>query len=164
MYIADCLNHAAKQSLDWQVPQSLQSSNTVDITVFRFYFWQPIEYFSPKIKYPSCKWQKSRFVGIAWGHCDLFTYRIWTELDVFGDLTITAFVDSEHTHDKLTWRSISGLIIFVDRKPVFYQAKRQGPIETSTYGTEFLAMKTAVEEVSVVRYMVRSLGIHITKP
>jgi len=83
-YVVDCLNHTAKQSLDWQVPQTLRSSNTVDISVFRFYFWQPIEFLSPKIKFPGCKWQKGRFVGIAWNHGDPFTYRIWTEPDDGG--------------------------------------------------------------------------------
>eukprot|EP00557_Chaetoceros_sp_GSL56_P014026 CAMPEP_0176478512 /NCGR_PEP_ID=MMETSP0200_2-20121128/1227_1 /TAXON_ID=947934 /ORGANISM="Chaetoceros sp., Strain GSL56" /LENGTH=1865 /DNA_ID=CAMNT_0017874457 /DNA_START=317 /DNA_END=5915 /DNA_ORIENTATION=+ len=83
-YVVDCLNHTAKQSLNWQVPQTLLSSNTVDISVFRFYFWQPIEFLSPKIKFPGCKWQKGRFVGIAWNHGDPFTYRIWTEPDDGG--------------------------------------------------------------------------------
>ena len=83
---------------------------------------------------------------------------------LFEELKITAFVDSDHAHDKLTRRSITGLIIFVGRTPVFYMAKRQGAIETSTYGAEFMAMKTAVEEVTAVRYMLRCLGVHVTKP
>jgi hypothetical protein len=87
-----------------------------------------------------------------------------TPKPLFDELAITAFVDSDHAHDKLTRRLITGLIIFVGCTPVLYQAKRQGAIETSIYGAEFLAMKTVVEEVSAVRYMLRSLGIPITKP
>lgn len=83
---------------------------------------------------------------------------------LFNELTITAFVDSDHAHDKLTRRSITGLVIFLGRTPIFYQAKRQGAIETSTYGAEFLAMKTAVEEVSSIQYMLRCLGVPVTKP
>ena len=82
----------------------------------------------------------------------------------FEELKITAFVDSDHAHDKLTRRSITGLIIIVGRTSVFYMAKRQGAIETSTYGAEFMAMKTAVEEVTAVCYMLRCLGVHVTKP
>ena len=81
---------------------------------------------------------------------------------LFDEIKITAFVDSDHAHDKLTRRSITGLIIFVGRTPVFYMAKRQGSIETSTYGAEFMAMKTAVEEVSAIRYMLQCLGVHVT--
>ena len=40
-------------------------------------------------------------------------------------------------------------------------SKRQGAIETSTYGAEFCAMRTAVEEVQSVRYMLRCLGVKV---
>ena len=83
---------------------------------------------------------------------------------LFNEISITAYVDSDHAHDKMTRRSMTGLIIFVGRTPVFYFAKRQGAIETSTYGAEFMAMKTAVEEVVSVRYMLRCLGVKVTKP
>ena len=78
-FIVDCLNHTAKAKLNWQIPQALFKSNTVDISVFRYYFWQPIEFLSPKLKFPACKWQEGRFLGVAWKHGDPFTYRIWTE-------------------------------------------------------------------------------------
>eukprot|EP00957_Ditylum_brightwellii_P009911 747927-Ditylum_brightwellii.AAC.1 len=64
----------------------------------------------------------------------------------------------------MTRRSITGLIIFVSRTPVMYQSKRQGAVETSTYGAEFMAMKTAVEEVMVLHYMLRCLGVKASKP
>eukprot|EP00957_Ditylum_brightwellii_P180623 13758642-Ditylum_brightwellii.AAC.1 len=52
----------------------------------------------------------------------------------FDELAITAYVDSDHAHNKLTRRSITGLAIFVGHTPVLYQSKRQGAVETSTYG------------------------------
>eukprot|EP00957_Ditylum_brightwellii_P176144 13412445-Ditylum_brightwellii.AAC.1 len=45
---------------------------------------------------------------------------------LLDELTIMAYFDSDHAHDKMTRRSISGLIIFVGRTPVIYQSKRQG--------------------------------------
>ena len=89
------------------------------------------------------------------------------ELDVnlpramIDELTVTAFVDSDHAHDKLTRRSVTGMIILVGRTPIFFSSKRQGSIETSTYGAEFCAMKTAVEEILSVRYMLRCLGVRV---
>jgi len=77
------------------------------------------------------------------------------------ELEITAFVDSDHAHDKATRRSMTGLLILVGRTPVFFMSKRQGAIETSTYGAEFCAMRTAVEEVQAVRYMLRCLGVKV---
>ena len=83
---------------------------------------------------------------------------------LLDELAITAYVDSNHAHDKATHRSMIGLIIFIGRTPVFYMAKRQGAIETSTYSAEFITMKTVVEEVISVRYMLRCLGVKVTKP
>jgi Reverse transcriptase (RNA-dependent DNA polymerase) len=77
------------------------------------------------------------------------------------EMTISAFVDSDHAHDKVTRRSVTGLIIFVGRTPIFYMSKRQGAIETSTYGAEFCAMRVAVEELCAVRYMLRSMGVKV---
>ena len=78
------------------------------------------------------------------------------------EIEITAFVDSDHAHDLTTRRSITGILIFVGRTPVFILSKRQGAIETSTYGAEFCAMRTAVEEIQAVRYMMRCLGAKVS--
>ena len=61
------------------------------------------------------------------------------------EISITVFVDSDHGHDKVTRRSITGLIAFLGRTPAFYLSKRQGAIETSTYGAKICAMKTGVK-------------------
>jgi hypothetical protein len=67
-------------------------------------------------------------------------------------LDITVFVDSDHAHDKIKRRSaVTGLIIFVGRTPVlFFMSRRQGVVETSTYGAEFCAMRIAVEETIAI--------------
>eukprot|EP00957_Ditylum_brightwellii_P106566 8130435-Ditylum_brightwellii.AAC.1 len=64
----------------------------------------------------------------------------------------------------MTRRSITGLIIFVGKTPVMYQSKRHGAVETSTYGAEFMAMNTVVEEMMVLRYMLHCLGVKVSKP
>ena len=77
------------------------------------------------------------------------------------EIAITAFVDSDHAHDKVTRRSMTGIIILLGRTPVFYHSKRQGSVETSTYSAEFMAMRTAVEELISLRYMLRCLGVRV---
>ena len=74
------------------------------------------------------------------------------------EMEITAFVDSDHDNDKVTRRSITGLLILVGPTPIYFLSKCQGAITTSTYGAEFCSMKTAVEHVQSVRYMLRCLG------
>jgi hypothetical protein len=39
-------------------------------------------------------------------------------------LDITVFVDSDHAHDKITRRSVTGLIMFIGRTPVFFMSRR----------------------------------------
>eukprot|EP00957_Ditylum_brightwellii_P159957 12175646-Ditylum_brightwellii.AAC.1 len=80
----------------------------------------------------------------------------------FDELLIVVYIDSDHAHDKVTRWSITGLLIFIGRMPVMFQSKRQGAVENSTYGAEFMAMKTAMEEVMSVRYMLRCLGVKLT--
>jgi hypothetical protein len=80
---------------------------------------------------------------------------------LIDEISITTFVDSDHAHDKITRRSVTGMIILLGRTPVFFSSKRQGAIETSTFGAEFCAMRIAVEEVIAIRYMMRCLEVKV---
>ena len=42
---------------------------------------------------------------------------------LIDDMAITVFVNSDHAHDKVTRRSITGLIMLVGRNPVFCYIK-----------------------------------------
>ena len=74
-------------------------------------------------------------------------------------VTITTFVDSDHAGDKMTRRSRTGVIIFVNRAPIIWYSKRQNTVETSTFGSEFVALKQAFEMVKSVKYKLRMFGI-----
>ncbi len=80
------------------------------------------------------------------------------------ELDIMMFCDSDHAHDKVTGRSITGLLGFVGSTPVLWRSKRQSCVHTSTFGAEFTALKAAVEEILEIRYFLRSMGVHVTKP
>ena len=80
------------------------------------------------------------------------------------ELNITNFVDADHAHDKTTGRSITGMISFVGRIPIYWCAKRQSAIQTSTFGSEFTALKRDVVEAVTLRYYLRAMGIKIIKP
>jgi hypothetical protein len=79
-------------------------------------------------------------------------------------LETSVFFDADHAHDHQTRRSITGIIVFVGSTPVLWPSKHQGCIATSTYTAEFVAMRSAVEEAISIRYMLRCLGIPVTKP
>ena len=80
------------------------------------------------------------------------------------ELDINIFVDSDHGHDRVTGRSITGMIAFVGRTPIFWLSKRQGAVQAATFGAEFTALKRAVEEAVTLRYYLRSMGVRVTKP
>ena len=71
------------------------------------------------------------------------------------------FVDSGHAANTVTRCSQTGLLLFVKRAPVTWFSKRQNTVETSTFRSEFIAMKTAVEHIEALRYKLRMFGIPI---
>ena len=77
------------------------------------------------------------------------------------EISIPVFVYSDHGHNKVTRISITGLIAFLGQTPAFYLSKRQGAIETSTYGAKFCAMKTGIEETIAIRYVMRFLVVKV---
>ena len=57
---------------------------------------------------------------------------------------LTVYVDADHAHDKVTRRSVTGIILFGNKTPLKAISKRQKTVETSTYGSELVAAKIAV--------------------
>jgi hypothetical protein len=79
-------------------------------------------------------------------------------------ITLTMYVDSDHAGDQQTRRSRSGYIQFVNMAPVAWYSKKQGSIERSTFGSEFVSLSTAVEANRALRYKLRMMGIPIDGP
>ena len=59
-------------------------------------------------------------------------------------MTTHCFVDANHAADKVTRRSQTGILIFCNRAPILWFSKRQNSVESSTFGSEFTALKNAV--------------------
>ena len=73
----------------------------------------------------------------------------------------SCFVDADHAGCQETRRSHSGVLIFVNRAPIMWFSKRQNTVETSTFGSEFCALRIAVEMIEGLRYKLRMMGIPI---
>jgi hypothetical protein len=80
------------------------------------------------------------------------------------ELVVRLFVDSDHAADKFTRRSRSGYILFLNSAPISWYSKKQGTIETSVFGAEFVAMKTGFEVSRALRYKIRMMGIPLDEP
>ena len=117
------------------------------------------------------------------GHKDRYAKRFNTDADWFefyGDVKeeipldapkpmgkpveITAYCDADHAGDKLTRRSHTGILIFLMSAPILWYSKRQATIESSTFGSEIVALRTCLELIKELRYKLRMMGVPIDGP
>ena len=77
---------------------------------------------------------------------------------------IHCFVDASHASDVTSRKSQTGILIFLNRAPIFWYSKKQNNVESSTFGSEFVAMKTAVELIRALRLKLRWMGIPFYGP
>ena len=80
------------------------------------------------------------------------------------EVEIHCFVDANHAGEKVTRRSQTGILIFCNKAPIMFMSKRQNSVETSTFGSEFTAMKQAIELIKALRCKLRMFGIPINGP
>jgi len=79
-------------------------------------------------------------------------------------ISLHCFVDADHASDKISRRSQTGILIFGNKAPLVMFSKRQNSVQTSTFGSEFLALRQAVELIQALRYKLRLLGIPLDGP
>ena len=79
-------------------------------------------------------------------------------------LQVNCFVDSDHAGDRITRRSQTGIILYCNSAPIVWYSKRQNTVESSTFGSEFVALRIASELIISLRYKLRMFGIPIVGP
>ena len=75
-----------------------------------------------------------------------------------------AKVDADHTTDTMTRRSRTGVLVFLNSALVHWWSKKQMSVESSSFGSEFIAMKQCSEYLQGLRYKLRMLGIPCDEP
>ncbi len=65
---------------------------------------------------------------------------------------ISCFVDANHAGKLLTRRSHSGVLIFLNKAPIIWYSKHQNTLESSTFGSEFVAMQIATNLIILLCY------------
>ena len=99
----------------------------------------------------------------------------WTE--VYGDVkeeipvdapeplgkcvTLTHFLDANLMHDILTGRSVTGILHLINQTPIDWYSRKQATVETATYGSEFVASRTCVEQIIDLRATLHYLGVRV---
>ena len=77
-------------------------------------------------------------------------------------VTTTTTMDANLNHCLATGKSLTVCLHFVNKTPVDWYSKKQATLETATYGSEFVAAKTATEQIMDIRQTLRYLGAPIT--
>jgi len=81
----------------------------------------------------------------------------------FG-FVMRAKVDADHASDSVSRRSRTGFIVYLNCAPIYWMSKKQTSVESSTFGSEFIAMKQCCEYVRGLRYKLRMMGIPCEGP
>jgi len=76
----------------------------------------------------------------------------------------TAFVDANHAGNQVTRRSQSGILIYCNSAPIIWYSKAQATVETSTFGSEFVALRIATELIEALSYKLRMFGVPLDGP
>ena len=74
------------------------------------------------------------------------------------------YLDADHAGESVTRRSRSGYIFLLNIGPIYWLSKKQAPCDTSTYGSEFFAIKQATKYTCGLWYILRMFGISVTWP
>ena len=112
-------------------------------------------------------------------HCD-WSHKAWTQAkwkEFYPDamepipdnapeargkpVQINLFCDAARATCLITRRSTTGIIIFLNGMPILWYSKWQNTLESSTFGSEFMALHIAIEMNDALRIKLHMLGIPI---
>jgi hypothetical protein len=79
-------------------------------------------------------------------------------------LPIRDKVDADHASDSVTRRSRTSFLVWINSCLVYFLSKKQTSVETSSFGSEFVAMKQCCEYLRGLRYKLRMMGIPVNGP
>ena len=75
-----------------------------------------------------------------------------------------AKVDADHTSVTITRHSRMGFLVYLNCALIYWWSKKQNSMESSSFSSEFIAMKQCCEYVRGLRYKLRMMGISCEDP
>ena len=79
-------------------------------------------------------------------------------------MTISCFVNANHAGNVVTRRSHWGVLIFLMNAPIIWFSKQQNTVESSSFGSEFVAARIARHLIVSLRIKLRMFGCPIDGP
>ena len=71
----------------------------------------------------------------------------------------TTYVDANLYHDQATGQAVTGVLHYLNQTPINWYSKKQATVETATYGSEFSAARTAIQQITALRIDLQYLGV-----
>ena len=75
-----------------------------------------------------------------------------------------SYVDADHVGGSITRRYCMSFLVYLNCTPVYWMSKKQTSVETSSFGSEFIAMKQCTKYIRGLLYKLRMMGIPCTSP
>ncbi|KAL7578841.1 hypothetical protein ACA910_016061 [Epithemia clementina (nom. ined.)] len=73
----------------------------------------------------------------------------------------TSYVDANLYHDVVTGKAVTAVLHLLNQTPIDWYSKKQGTVETATFGSEFSAARTASDQIVFIRNTLRYLGVPV---
>ena len=77
------------------------------------------------------------------------------------EVILTSYVDANLYHDVLTGRSVTGTFHLINKTLFDWYSKKQGTVEMATYGSDFVAACTEVEQIKANKLGLQYLGVSV---
>ena len=78
--------------------------------------------------------------------------------------TMRAKVNAKHVSDRVTRRSRTGFLVYLNCASVYWWSKKQTIVESSSLDAEFIVMKQCCEYLRGLRYKLQMMGIPVETP
>ena len=79
-------------------------------------------------------------------------------------VVVAAYVDANHAGNLANRRSHTGVLLYVNNSLIVWYSKRQNTVESSSFGSEFVALRIATELNEALRYKLRMFGVPVEGP
>ena len=79
-------------------------------------------------------------------------------------VVIKVYVDANHAGNLANRRSHTGILTYVNNAPIIWYSKRQNTVESSSFGSEFVALRIVTEMVQALRYKLKCFGVPMDSP
>jgi hypothetical protein len=76
-------------------------------------------------------------------------------------VTLSHYFDVNLYHNMVTGRSVTAILHFLNQTPMDWYSKKQATVKTATFGSEFIAARTTIDQIVDLQMTLCYLGIPI---